>query len=569
MPSGWVGRSRRIGGRLSPASHRAGTGRRTSPQHGRGLTARAALLLGLLAATPSIAVAQLPQGATVLVLPFENPGGHGRVLWLREGLASLLSEALDAAEFEVVGRDDRVAAFERLQLPVAATLSRASTIKVGLAVGATAVVVGRIELVADDLVVTVRVIRLDDGRLMPDVVERGVIAEAFSIARRLGGQLAGTENVAQWQPPPSLAAFELYMKGLVADTPEAERGFLEEALESAPTYDAVRLALWQFHTEQGEHQRAFDVVSAMRTGSHLEREGRFAAAMSLIRLKRDEEAFGVLRTLQSSAPLAVVANAIGVVQLRRGAGPQSGRATSFFNQATELDPANADYFFNLGYAYWTDKDPQAAAYWLREAVRRDPTDGDAHFILSAALQQTGAAAEAARERELALRLSSRYAQWEARAVGGGELVPRGLERLHERLDVPSARVDTVIGASGQRDQAALAAFHLDAARRAFERESDREAEQELRRAIYLSPYLAEAHLLLGRLHLRAGREEAAVQALKIAIWSEPSAEAHAVLGEAYLVLEDTAAARAELTRAMALDPRSPDAARLRARLPAR
>ena len=30
---------------------------------------------------------------------------------------------------------------------------------------------------------------------------------------------------------------------------------------------------------------------------------------------------------------------------------------------------------------------------LREAVRRDPTDGDAHFILSVALQQTGATTE--------------------------------------------------------------------------------------------------------------------------------------------------------------------------------
>ena len=33
-------------------------------------------------------------------------------------------------------------------------------------------------------------------------------------------------------------------------------------------------------------------------------------------------------------------------------------------------------------------------YWLREAVRRDPADGDAHFVLAAALQQTGATAEA-------------------------------------------------------------------------------------------------------------------------------------------------------------------------------
>ena len=220
-------------------------------------------------------------------------------------------------------------------------------------------------------------------------------------------------------------------------------------------------------------------------------------------------------------------------------------------------PSTPDYFFNLGYAYWTEKDPRAAAYWLREAVRRDPADGEAHFVLSAALQHTGAGAEAARERELARSLSSRFGQWESRAAGGGELIPRGLERLHERLDRPAARVDSIITTAGQRDQPALATFHLDAARRAFERESDRDAEQELRRALYLSPYMAEAHLLLGRVLLRAGREEAAVQALKIAIWSEESAEAHAALGEAYLALDDTAAARSELDRALALNPRSP------------
>ncbi len=91
-----------------------------------------------------------------------------------------------------------------------------------------------------------------------------------------------------------------------------------------------------------------------------------------------------------------------------------GRATYYFSQATELDPSDGNLFFNLGYAYWLDKDAPAAIYWLREAVRRDPGDGDAHYILSVALQQTGAPAEAARERELATRLSSKYAGWERR-----------------------------------------------------------------------------------------------------------------------------------------------------------
>ena len=90
----------------------------------------------------------------------------------------------------------------------------------------------------------------------------------------------------------------------------------------------------------------------------------------------------------------------------------------------------------------------------------------------------------------------------------------------------------------------------------------------MRRAIYLSPYLAEAHLLVGRIHLRGGRPEDAVQALKVAIWSEETAAAHVALGEAYLALEDIPAARAAADRALALDPRSAAAAALKARLPA-
>jgi len=248
--------------------------------------------------------------------------------------------------------------------------------------------------------------------------------------------------------------------------------------------------------------------------------------------------------------------------MRRTATPQPGRATYYFSQASQLDPTDGDWFFNLGYAYWTDRDPKAAIYWLREAVRRDPTDGDAHFILGVALQQTGATAEAARERELAARLSSKYAGWESRAPAG-DPVPRGLERLRETL-MP-ARVDTTL-TTGQREQETQAAFHLDAGRRAFQRDADREAIQELRRALYLSPYLAEAHLLLGQLYLRGGRPAEAVDALKVAIWSEETVAARVALAEAFLQVEDQAAARLEIERALALDPKSAEALALKAKL---
>ena len=67
------------------------------------------------------------------------------------------------------------------------------------------------------------------------------------------------------------------------------------------------------------------------------------------------------------------------------------------------------------------------------------------------------------------------------------------------------RADQTIVTSAQREQRELAAFHLEQGRRLFDREQDREALAELRRAVYLSPYEARAHLLIGRIHLRGGR----------------------------------------------------------------
>lgn len=524
--------------------------------------------LGLLLLTPCFSLLASFASAQTLVVPFDNTAHEPRLTWMREGAAILLSELLAAAGDTVIDREERLQAFDRLQLPASATLSRASTIRVGHTVTAALVVSGSVSTQGDQLTARARAVRLDSGRLLPEATATGPITDLFGVFGRLAQQLRGSP-----QPPPAAIdrlpstpqVFELYVKGLVAETPSTALAFLEQALKASPQFDRARLAIWELHAEASEHQRALDVVSAVRPESRFAREGRFRRALSLMQLKRFDDALETMRAMQKEEASATVANAIGVAELRRTSTPQPGRATYYFSQASELDPTDGDWFFNLGYAYWTDKDPKAAIYWLREAVRRDPADGDAHFILGVALQQTGAVAEAARERELAARLSSKYAGWESRATGG-DPVPKGLERLHEELMPARARIDSIITTAGQREQETQAAFHLDAGRRAYQREADREAIQELRRALYLSPYLAEAHLLLGRLYLRGGRPAEAVEALKIALWSEETVAAHVALAEAFLQVEDQAAARIEIERALAIDPKSAEAQALRAKL---
>jgi tetratricopeptide (TPR) repeat protein len=538
-----------------------------APKRPTGGGALTRLLAALLVAASASAVQAQP--SRILVVPFDNVKREGRIFWLGEASAVLLTDDLNAVGADAITRPERQQAFERLQVPPVAALTDATVIRIGQLVGAARVVVGSLQMEESVLVVRARSIALETGRVQVDVTERGPLPDLFAIferiARRITPSSSSASDIARQHPP--VAVFEDYIKGLLAETPATAVNYLKSALKRQPSFDRARLALWEVFAEQSDHEQALAAVVLIPAASPWARRAQFLAGVSQLHLKKYDEAFTTFRTLADAQPTPTVLNNLGVVQLRRGATQQSGLPTYYFTKAAEADPGDADYVFNLGYAYWENRDPPAAVYWLREAVRRRPADGDAHFVLAAALSAVGNTGESTRERELARRLSSAYEEMARRP--GGDVVPKGLERVKNEVELPHARLETVLAANEQRDQAQLAKFHLDRGRRLFQQENDRDAAVELNHALYLSPYLAEGHLLLGRIHLRNGRIAEAIGAFKIAVWSAESAEAHAALGEAYRQGRDLVSARAEADRALALDPESKDARLLIAKLEGR
>jgi tetratricopeptide (TPR) repeat protein len=529
--------------------------------------AAAVLLLTTILAVPSSALAQ-PTGR-ILVMPFDTTKREARVFWLGEAASVLLTDDLTALGAAAISRAERLQAFERLQVPPVAALSDATVIRIGQLVGADRVVTGTLSLEGDTLKVRARSIALDAGKVQADAGESGGLSDLYLTFRRLAAQIARTAaapSASSAQPP--VAAFENYIKGLLAETPATAIDYLNAALRLQPAFNRARLALWDVYTDQGEHQKALAALKAVPRDSVESRRARFLAGLSQLELRRYDDAFASFKTLDDERAEPAVTNNLGVVQLRRAASAPGGRATYFFNEAAKADPADEDFVFNLGYAYWNDRDVQASIYWLREAVRRRPTDGIAHYVLGTALAAAGNMVEASREKELSRRLSSEFGQWDRRPAA--DPIPRDLERVKSDIGRPLGRqIVDKLATSGQRDQQELARFYLESARRLFALENDREAAAELGRALYLSPYLASAHLLLGRIHLRNGRTQEAIEALKISIWSEETAAAHAVLGEAYRQDRDLTSARAEAERALAIDSTSEDAKALVARLAGR
>jgi tetratricopeptide (TPR) repeat protein len=524
-----------------------------------------ALLIAALAGGAGVsATAETPPGSRILVLPFDNVKREASIFWLGEASAVVLADDLNALGAGAVTREERREAFERLEVPTTAILSDATVIRIGQLVGASEVVTGTLQLEDDTLVVHARSIMLETGRVSYDAIERGPMPHMFEtferIAHRIAPSSASAEDNGQQYPP--LAVFENYVKGLLAETPGTAINYLEAALTALPSFDRARVGLWDIYAEQGNHLMALAAVLPIAANSPWSQRARFLAALSYLDLNKLDEAFAGFKALADIEPTAMAWNNVGVVQIRRGPAPQSGQPTYYFSKAAEADPDDPDYFFNLGYAYWIARDPQAATYWLREAVRRNPADGDAHFVLGASLAAGGSTTEASREHELARRLSSKYEQWEKRPAA--DAVPRGLERVKDGVALPHAsQVEASLATNDQRE---LARFHLDRGRRLFQQESDREAIAELNRALYLSPYEAEAHLLVGRLHLRNNRVREAIDAFKISLWSLETAEAHVALGEAYAQAKNLEAARSEAERAIALDPSSNDAKQLLGRI---
>lgn len=522
---------------------------------------RVAALL-LMAVVIGARVAGAQEARRILVMPFENVARDARIVWLGEAAAVLLADNLNALGVGAITRDERRAALQRLQVPATATLTDATVFRIGQLVGAGQVVIGRLELEGDVVVVRARSIALEAARVQTTAVERGEIGSLFDVFDRLARRLTSSGGVGgEPRAHPPIAAFENYIKGLLAETPTTAMAYLNTALRFDATFDRARLALWEVYTDQDDHERALGAVQDVPDSSPWSRRARFMAALSQLSLKRYDQSFATFKTLLDAGLTAPVLNNLGVVQLRRGAASQTDVPTYFFSKAVEADAREADYFFNLGYAYWLQGDAAAAVYWLRETLRRNPADGDAHFVLGVALSGAGQVSEAAREKELARRLSSTYAEWDRRPPS--DPVPSGLERIRNDVELPQVRhLEEVLAHSGQRDQEELARFYVERGRSLFGQERDRDALAELSRALFLSPYHAEAHALAGRIHARNGRMQEAIDALKISLWSMETADAHAALAEVYLQANDPAAARVEAERALVLVPATVAAARV-------
>ena len=103
-------------------------------------------------------------------------------------------------------------------------------------------------------------------------------------------------------------------------------------------------------------------------------------------------------------------------------------------------------------------------------------------------------------------------------------------------------------------------------RELYQQGRDDEAMAEIRKLLQIEPTNAEAFLLSGRINQRRKEQAAAIEALRTAIFWDPSVksiDAHILLGRIFLERGDLVEARKYADRALTLDPNNKDAISLK------
>jgi tetratricopeptide (TPR) repeat protein/TolB-like protein len=523
----------------------------------------------------------LPQEGIYLVFPFENVAAQARLDWIGEGLEELTIQRLSAAGQQVYSRRGRLDDMDRYGLPASAKLSRATMLHIAQDLDADFVVYGNFTSDGKDFTVNARVMRVSPTALLPVVHESGALASLMDLHTRLVWRLLGTWDAkfpvslpefAKLQRPLQLAAFEQYIRGLLANDDVVRVRDLKEAARLEPDWPDPAFALGQFYLHRTDCYSALLWLGKVPPTHDRSVEANFSTGVCRLRLDQAEKAEQVFAALQedlrhnlvSGADLPEILNNLALARARLG---DAAAARTALSRAAEIDPDEDDYPFNLGLLALRANDLVSAAIHFREAVHREPDNPEDRAFLIYTLEKAKKKSEAAEERDAALE-----------ALGSNSLpaiklevkkdAPSKYERIRPELDTTTLRLelrgpDSLPSPSAEAapltetpaahvrvGRLDLAAGRLDA------------AEKEFRAALVAEPNNASAHQEFAEIYRRRGKLEEAIQELQMSLAARDSAAVRTTLARIYLEQKKPDLARAEVEKAVKLAPNYADAKEL-------
>ncbi len=540
------------------------------------------------AATSRTSPAPSPQQGVYLVFPFENAGASPRLDWLGEGLEELTIQYLSDSGAQVYSHAGRAGELERYGLPASAKLSRATMLRIAQDLDADYVIFGSFGSEGTSLTIEAHTLRVDPPALLTPVHESGELNSLMDLHASVVWHLLSANDKAypltlkefsKLQRQLRLDAFEHFVRGLLATEDEPRLRELREAARLEPAWPDPDFALGETYAARGDCASAIPSFARVPKTHHRYVEAVFATGVCRLQLNQPDKAEEVFTSLQdalrsnsdrgpaaaeglSGADLPEILNNLGVALARQGKIPA---AQADLRRATELDPDEDDYPFNLGLLSFRANDFAAAAKLFREAADREPDNPEDRALLIQSLEKAGNKVEADEEREAATEAFGPNALPVVHLDAKSDSQSR-LERISTELDITALRLEIQSSPTAAPSSSASSAgtpatpaAHIRRGRQELAEGHLDIAETEFRAALAADASNTYAHRGLAEVDRRRGKLDDAVQEFQASLATRDSAVVRTMLARVYLDQKKFDLARVEAQRALTLAPNYADA----------
>jgi Flp pilus assembly protein TadD/TolB-like protein len=513
-----------------------------------------ALALAIPLHIPAQATLKEPGGRVVLVLPFDNRSGQTNLAWIGDSFPDTLNQRLGSAGFLPITRDDRQFALDHLGLPPNFRPTRATTIRIAQTLDADYVIVGSYTLKDTKIQVQAQVMEvnrlalstpLQDSADLPRLfdVENAI---AWKVARQIDPQFPIAEQTfLSASSGVRLNAFENYIRGTDAPTPTERTKRLQNAVSESPNYTAAQLALGKELYADREYDQAAAVLAKVPKKDRLALEANFFLGLSHFNSAKYSEAEAAFAFVASRLPLSEVVNDQAVAQARQG---KDG--TAIFQRASNADPSDPDYHYNLAVSHYRHGDFAGAQAEVEKTLKLRPSDTEATELktLISAGRATNPAVTTGYEPTERLRRTYSEASFRQAAFQMDQVRALRLSTL------PPARQAAELNQVG-KDYLAQGLLP--------------EAEQEFHAAIVADPAAASGHAGLAQVREQSGDADEARKEADVSLKLTPNADAYLVLARLDLQKNDLASSAQNVRGALHVEPNNPAAQGLRQALQSR
>jgi tetratricopeptide (TPR) repeat protein len=524
----------------------------------------------------------LPQEGIFLVFPFENSGATGRLDWIGEGLEELTIQQLSAAGQQVYSHAGRLNEMDRYGLPSSGKLSRATMLHIAQEMDADYIVFGDYTSDGKTILVSARLLRVHPVALLPIVEEKDELASLMPLHEKLTWRLLGTTNhgyplsladFAKLQQPLSLAAFEQYIRGLLANDDETRLRDLKEAARLEPGWPEPAFAIGEAYFQKNDCAAALPWFAKVPSKHARRVEATFATGVCRLRLGQPDKAEEVFNGLEedlrsnlvNGADLPEILNNLAIARARQD---DFAPALTALGRARDIDPDEDDYPFNLGLLALQQKDLATAETHFSEAVEREPDNPEDLAFLIYTLDKLGKKTEAETQRDAASEAFGdkglpllRFDSKKTDAFDKYQRIKPELDVTSLRLQLEGPQTQQAAG-SDWAMPANSAVAHIRRGQQEYRAGRLDTAEKEYRAALVADPDNASAHRELAEIYRRRGKLDDAAQELRLSLSARDSAAVRTTLARIYLEQKKNDLALAEVQRAIQLAPNYPEAKEL-------